>query len=82
MPFMYLKHKKVRYWVCAPNCLGMTCFRPGAYYHRGATMSGSRNTGDSSKMCMTNAYHGCPPDRTEDKALARERKREGWKATY
>jgi len=79
MPFIYLKQKKVKYWVCALNCLGMACFSPGSYHHRGTTGSGSRNTGDSSKMCMTNAYQGCPSDRTSDAAITKRRKAEGWK---
>jgi len=78
----YLKQKKDKYWVCDRNCLGMPCFQPGNYQHRGATGAGSRNTGSYSQVCMTNAYHGCPHDRKEDKELAQERKQAGWKVVW
>lgn len=68
------------------DCLGRECFAPGEYQHRGATMSGSRNTGEYSLCCMTRAYRSCPlvplADRelpVVDKALMAARKKEGWK---
>ncbi len=42
------------------DCIGRECFAPGRYESRGATMSGSRNTGNYTNECMTRAYHGCP----------------------
>jgi len=78
----YLKLGKKKYWVSSSTCLGMPCFQPGAYQHRGTTNSGSRNTGSYSLMCMENAYRGCPLSRKEDKEIAKSRKKEGWKVTY
>ncbi len=72
------KGKKTQYWMLAPNCIGMPCFAPGVYQHRGATLSGSRNTGSTSATCMTNAYRGCPSLKYSGE-LERDRKREGWK---
>lgn len=43
-------------------CLGKTCLTLGRYQHRGATMSGSRNTGAHSDCCLERAYRGCPDD--------------------
>ncbi len=52
---------KRRYAFVDRGCLGRTCFQPGMYQHRGATLSGSRNTGsEDSATCMHRAYHGCP----------------------
>lgn len=43
------------------RCIGRECFTPGMFQHRGATMSGSRNTGSpDSPCCMRRAYRGCP----------------------
>lgn len=42
------------------DCDKLSCWAPGRYYHRGATLSGSRNTGDSHLECLTRANHGCP----------------------
>ncbi len=42
------------------DCPERACWAPGRYYHRGATLSGSRNTGDSHLECLTRANHGCP----------------------
>jgi len=62
------------------DCIGRRCFAPGSYQHRGATASGSRNTGDYSNCCMNRAYHGCPYPLPEfDKELAKKRKVEKWK---
>jgi hypothetical protein len=71
--------KKRKYSILDAGCIGRTCFQPGEYQHRGATLSGSRNTGDYSDCCMYRAYHGCPTDKTVDADLLRERKKEGWK---
>ena len=60
------------------DCIGRPCLAPGTYWHRGATMSGSRNTGGSTDCCLTNANHGCPhpyPESTRE--LTRERRAEG-----
>jgi hypothetical protein len=63
------------------GCLGRPCFAPGSYQHRGATISGSRNTGAYSDCCMNRAYHGCPMTMPPvDQELMRGRKKEeGWK---
>lgn len=78
------KHgEKESYWVFEVACLGRDCFTPGLYETRGATMSGSRNTGYSTNMCMTNAHHGCPlktPRYEVKKELAEKRKIQGWTA--
>ena len=42
------------------NCVRRWCWSPGRYEHRGAMLSGSRNTGNYSLECMHRAYHGCP----------------------
>lgn len=42
------------------KCPKRWCWSPGRYQHRGATMSGSRNTGHYSNQCLHRAYHGCP----------------------
>jgi hypothetical protein len=48
-------------WVVNKDCRHLYCFRPGVYHHRGALgAAGSRNTGDKTACCLTNAYHGCP----------------------
>lgn len=62
------------------DCLGRSCFSPGTYQHRGATVSGSRNTGDYSDCCMNRAYRGCPYTLPVfDAELAKARKKEGWR---
>ena len=59
---MILRRKgdKNRYEFIDAGCLGRSCFQPGLYQHRGAVLSGSRNTGSYSPCCMCRAYHGCP----------------------
>ena len=42
------------------HCPKRWCWAPGAYRHRGATNSGSRSTGASTKCCLNRANHGCP----------------------
>lgn len=54
------KGHALRYAFADPLCIGRQCWAPGVYQHRGATLSGSRNTGATSPCCMTRAYHGCP----------------------
>jgi hypothetical protein len=68
------------------ECLGRECFAPGDFQHRGATMSGSRNTGEYSSCCMNRAYRGCSWGRLAErelpevsKELMAQRKREGWR---
>ena len=41
-------------------CPCRVCWAPGLYEHRGATLSGLRNTGSRTKECLTRAYRGCP----------------------
>ena len=70
------------YWMLDRKCIGRTCFAPGAFQHRGATLSGSRNTGSPDSLtCMNNAYHGCPNDKDALYSIEIERKHksEGWK---
>lgn len=61
------------------RCIEADCWQPGEYFTRGATLSGSRNTGHSSLCCVRRAYHGCPNDVVYDIGKAKERKAEGWK---
>lgn len=79
MKFRKTKDKS-RYDFLDAECIGRECWSPGHYQHRGATMSGSRNTGDVSACCMHRAYHGCPYEKPVFQIeLAKERKAEGWK---
>jgi hypothetical protein len=41
-------------------CPKRRCWAPGQFQHRGASMSGSRNTGALTKCCLNRANHGCP----------------------
>ncbi len=52
-------------------CPTLKCWEPGEYQHRGATLSGSRNTGDSHLCCLHREYHGCPTLTIEALALIR-----------
>jgi hypothetical protein len=62
------------------KCIEASCWAPGMYQRRGATMSGSRNTGSpDDPTCMNRAYHGCPRDRGHDPEKAKARTAEGWK---
>ncbi len=55
------KGDKNRYSFADERCIGRSCWAPGMYQHRGATLSGSRNTGSQdSPCCLNRAYHGCP----------------------
>ena len=73
-----IKGSPYRYWVLDSRCIGKDCFVPGTYQHRGATLSGSKSSG-TSRICMTNAYRGCPDGREYSEELAKKRKVEGWK---
>jgi|HubBroStandDraft_6_1064221.scaffolds.fasta_scaffold00134_9 hypothetical protein len=75
------KGDKHRYSFRDAKCIGLTCWGPGLYQHRGATLSGSRNTGSpDSPCCMNRAYHGCPNNIPAfSKELSAERKKDGWK---
>jgi hypothetical protein len=75
------KGKPESYWMVDRKCIGRECFSPGGFQHRGATLSGSRNTGAVSLTCMRNAYHGCPDQKDElyQIDLERTRKSEGWR---
>jgi hypothetical protein len=78
MSYVRKKGEKGRYWMRDRQCIGCGCFAPGTFQHRGATMSGSRNTGSVSLCCMRNAYHGCPDDTLYSIEKVKERKAEGW----
>jgi hypothetical protein len=61
MAYLQKKGDKRKFNVTDAKCIGRDCFQPGMYQHRGATLSGSRNTGSpDSPCCMRRAYHGCP----------------------
>ena len=66
------KGEKGGYDVLNKACLGCICLALGNYESRGATLSGSRNTGNFTKCCMSRAYHGCPD---EDKREFSEERR-------
>ncbi len=69
--------KKTRYSVKDDQCIGKDCLTLGLYQVRGASGSGSRNTGEMSPCCMTRAYHGCPDGHEYSLELAAKRKAEG-----
>ena len=80
MSIIRRKGDKAKYAVTDRDCIGRDCLHLGHFQSRGATMSGSRNTGDSHPCCMRRAYHGCPHPLPEpDKELAKKRKAEGMK---
>lgn len=81
MSYVKKKSDKKKFWMLDRQCIGRECFQPGMYQHRGATMSGSRNTGSDTPTCMRNAYHGCPDDKDKLYSIESEKKRkaEGWK---
>src|SRR5579871_3684099 len=71
-----------KYWVLNNKCIGCICFSPGEFATRGAVgAAGTRNTGQTTLCCLTNAYRGCPEEvqREHSKEQEQERKREGWK---
>jgi hypothetical protein len=73
---------KLIYRLLDRECIGRECWNPGVYQHRGAVLSGSRNTGNETPCCMCNAYHGCPvPKPDVNKELIKIRKAEGWRAS-
>ena len=63
------------------RCIEAACWAPGRYQHRGATMSGSRNTGAVSACCMSRAYRGCPGEESRgyDVEIGKLRRAEGWR---
>lgn len=73
------KGDKHRYNFLDADCIGRPCWSPGMYQHRGATMSGSRNTGACSACCMNRAYHGCPHPLPERDAEVAKERRERWR---
>lgn len=79
------KGDKAAYQVLDRECLGRRCLALGHFQVRGATMSGSRNTGDTRPCCMTRTYHGCPYEDDKllasDPALVSQRKAEGMKVS-
>jgi hypothetical protein len=79
MTYIRKTGKRGKYWFACRNPLSMDCFAPGRFESRGATLSGSHNTGHFELCCMNNAYRGCPIAMIEKDALAKERKKEGWK---
>lgn len=83
MATVKVKGEKGGYSVLDEKCIGCECLRLGSYQSRGATLSGSRNTGSYDQCCMTRAYHGCPSeaDRGYSQELAKQRKSEGYKVS-
>lgn len=80
MATIRIKGDKAKYSVKDRECLGRECLALSHYQTRGATLGGSRNTGDSSPCCINRAYRGCPTPIPEfDKALAAKRKADGMK---
>lgn len=83
MSYVKRKGSKDTFRVVDSQCLARPCFRPGYYESRGATLSGSRNTGNVSACCTRNAYHGCPnpgsPEHQPSPELEKQRKGEGWR---
>ena len=78
--YFRMKGDKHKYDFRDNECIGRKCWAPGLYQHRGATLSGSRNSGSSdTPCCMNREYHGCPRTTVFDKDLAKARKEEGWK---
>lgn len=72
--------EKVRFWFRDSECIGMSCWSPGLFAHRGVTLSGTRNTGRSTPCCLRNASRGCPSgDIVYQIDLARGRKADGWR---
>ena len=60
------------------DCLGRSCLRLHPIQVRGATMSGSRNTGGYHYGCAERNYYGCPqPIPEPDKEIARARRSDG-----
>ena len=76
--FIRRRGDRSRYLVVDADCIGRECLAPGRYYHRGATLGGSQNTGGVTDGCLTNMNHGCPnPKPAAAPELARARKGEG-----
>ena len=75
----HIVKNRIRYWVVSTYCIGCACLELGSYQHRGATNSGSRNTGQDSQMCLRNAYRGCPTDTGYSREIAVERRKNGLK---
>ena len=73
-----IKGDKNRYDVLNRECIGCKCLALGEYQHRGATLSGLRNTGAYSACCMNRAYHGCPENKGYSKELVKERRKNGY----
>lgn len=80
MSILRIKGDKSKYSVLNKECLGKNCLVTGHYQVRGGTLSGSRNTGETSPCCLTRAYHGCPNE-IYDINLAVSRRKIGYKIT-
>ena len=61
-----IRHDGEVYRARLAECARFPCWVPGRFYHRGATLSGSRNTGDSHLACLTRENHGCPDPLPEE----------------
>ena len=74
-----IRLNRIKYNVLDDKCIGCTCLQLGQYQSRGATMSGSRNTGNYENCCMHRAYHGCPDDKGFSEELKAARIKAGHK---
>jgi len=52
MAFFRKSGEKTKFYFVDERCIGRECWAPGLYQHRGATLAGSRNTGNDSPMCF------------------------------
>ena len=62
------------------DCPARSCFAPGPWQVRGATSSGSRNTGAKHWCCLRREAHGCPGPLPKPDWPAGAKKR--WKVRY
>ncbi len=75
------KGELTRYDFRDRKCLWATCWAPGLFQHRGATLAGSRATGSYTPCCVNRANHGCPKQVIHDQAAYLQRRAEGWRVT-
>ena len=77
---MEVRQAGTREWyaVLDEDCPARSCFRPGPWTVRGATSSGTRNTGAVRLCCLRREGFGCPSPLPAPAWPAGERRR--WKA--
>ena len=75
---VHIVKNKLKYQVADRYCLGKKCLHLGPYQHRGASQSGSKDSGvPDSLRCLYQAYYGCPKDFPYDPNLVKIRKKDG-----